>query len=49
MVNLNIPPLPPNRPHCRPLNYFKYVKDSDLDAHVRVVKVVRANGETEDA
>jgi hypothetical protein len=33
-VNRGKPPLPPNRPYCRPFNYPKYVKDFNLDAHV---------------
>jgi hypothetical protein len=50
MVNPGRPPLPPNRPYHRPLNYFEYVKDFDLDARVRVFKVViRTNSETDDA
>ncbi len=49
MVNLGRPPLPPNRPHW-PLNYPEYVKDSDLDAHVRVFKAtIRVNNEIYDA
>ncbi len=49
MVNLGRPPLPPNRPYHWPLNYLEYVKDSNLDAHVKVFKVdIRANGETKD-
>jgi len=37
-------------PYCRPLNYFKYVKDVDPYAHVRMFKVaIRTNGETNDA
>jgi hypothetical protein len=39
MVNPGKPPLPPNRPCCRPLNYLEYVKDFDLDVHVRIFKV----------
>ncbi len=39
MMNLRIPPLPPNRPYCWPFNYPKYVKDSDPHAHVRILKV----------
>jgi hypothetical protein len=47
MVHLNKPPFPPSRPHHRPLNYPKYVKDSDLNVHVRIFKVaIRANNET---
>jgi hypothetical protein len=50
MVNLNRPPLPPNRPYRQPLNYPKYVKDSDLDIHVKIFKVtIRTNSETNDA
>jgi hypothetical protein len=49
MVNPSRPPLPLNRPYRRPLNYLEYVKDFDLDVHVRVFKVViGANGETKD-
>jgi hypothetical protein len=36
MVNPNMPPLPPNGPYRQPFNYLQYVKDSNLDAHVRV-------------
>jgi len=39
MMNLSIPPLPPNRPSCWPLNYPKYVKDSNPHAHVKILKV----------
>jgi len=50
MVNISRPPLPPNRPYCWPFNYLEYVKDSNLDVHVKVLKVaIRTNGETEDA
>jgi hypothetical protein len=50
MVNPCRPPLPPNRPYCWPLNYPKYVKDSDPDAHVRVFKIaIKTNNETHDA
>ncbi len=50
MVHLGKPPLPPNRPYCRPLNYHEYVKDFDLDVHVKVFKVaIRVNSETNDA
>jgi hypothetical protein len=46
MVNIGRPPLPPNRPYHWPLNYFEYVKDFDLDAHVKVFKVtIKANSE----
>jgi hypothetical protein len=47
MVNLGKTPLPPNRHYHRPLNYPKYVKDFDPNAHVRVFKTsIRANNET---
>jgi hypothetical protein len=46
MENLGRPPLPPNRPYHQPLNYLEYVKEFDLDVHVRVYKVaITANGE----
>ncbi len=45
MVHLGRPPLPLNI-----LNYPKYVKDFDPDAHVRVSKVaIRTNSEIDDA
>ncbi len=48
-MNPSRPPLPPNRPSHRQLNYPKYVKDVDPNAHVKVFKVViKANGETND-
>jgi hypothetical protein len=34
MMNSCKPPLPPNRPYRQPLNYPKYVNDSNPDAHV---------------
>jgi hypothetical protein len=47
MVNLGKPPLPPNKPYHWPLNYLECVKDSNLDVHARVFKVViKANDET---
>jgi len=50
MGNPGTPPLPLNRPYRWPLNYPKYVKDFDPDAHVKVFKVgIRANSETNDA
>ncbi len=50
MVNISKPPLPPNKPYHRPHNYPKYVKHSNLDAHVRVFKAaIRANSEIDDA
>ncbi len=49
MVHLIKPPLPPNRPHCLPHNYLEYVKNFDLDAHVRVFKAaIRTNSEIND-
>jgi hypothetical protein len=49
MVNPSRPPLPPNRPYHRPLNYHEYVKDSNPNAHVRVFKIaIRANSEIDD-
>jgi hypothetical protein len=39
MVNPSRPPLPPNKPHHWPLKYLKYVKDSDLNADVRILKL----------
>ncbi len=49
MVNLGRQPLRPNRPYHWPFNYPKYVKDSDLDIHVRMFKVViKANIEIDD-
>jgi hypothetical protein len=35
-VKRNKPPLPPNMPYHRPLNYLGYVKDSNPNVHVRV-------------
>ncbi len=50
MLNPSKPPLPPNKPCCGPLNYPKYVKDSNRDVHVRVLKAnIGANGERDDA
>jgi hypothetical protein len=46
MKNQGKPQLPPNRPCRQPFNYFEYIKDSDLDVHVRVFKVaIRADNE----
>jgi hypothetical protein len=36
MVNLGMPPLPPNRPYHWPINYPKCVKDFDPNVHVNV-------------
>jgi hypothetical protein len=50
MVNPSKPPLPPNRPYHQPFNYPEYVKDFDLDVHVRVFKVIIiTNSEIDDA
>jgi hypothetical protein len=50
MVNQGRPPLPPNKPYRQPLNYLEYVKDFDLNAHVKVYKAtIKANDETKDA
>ncbi len=38
MVHPGMPPLPPSRPYRWPLNYPEYVKDSNVDAHVKVFK-----------
>ncbi len=49
MVHPGMPPLPPSRPYHRPLDYPKYVKDFDLDVHVRIFKAtIRTNSETDD-
>jgi hypothetical protein len=49
MVHLGMPPLPPNIFYHWPLNYPEHVKDSNLDAHVRVFKVgIKANNKTND-
>jgi hypothetical protein len=50
MVNPSRPPLPPNIAYCLPFNYHEYVKDSDLDTHIRVFKcAIKTNNETNDA
>ncbi len=37
-------------PYHRPFNYLKYVKGSNLDAHVKKIKAtIRTNGEIKDA
>jgi hypothetical protein len=47
VMNPCIPPLSPKRLYCWPLNYPGFVKDFDLDAHVKVFKVaIKVNGET---
>ncbi len=44
MMNSGKPPLPPSMPY-----HHEYVKDSDLDIHVKVFRVaIRANGEIDD-
>jgi len=49
MMNPCKPPLPPNKPYHRPLNYPEYLNNFNLDAHVRVfTATIKANGETED-
>ncbi len=50
MVNPSKPPLPPNMSYRQSLNYLKYVKDSNLDAHVKLFKAaIKANSEIDDA
>jgi hypothetical protein len=50
MMNPSKLPLPPSTPYHRPLNYLEYVKDSNPNVHVRILKVaIRANGERNDA
>jgi hypothetical protein len=50
MVHPSRPPLPPSRPYRQPLNYPEYVKDSNLDVHVRVFEAtIKANSEIDDA
>jgi len=49
MVHLGMSPLPPNRFYHWPFNYHEYVKDFNLDVHVRVFKVaIKANNKTND-
>jgi hypothetical protein len=49
MVHPGKPPLPPNKPYHRPFNYLEYLKDFDLDAHVRVLKIsIILNSEIDD-
>jgi len=41
--------IPYSKPFRRPLNYPKYNKDSNLDAHVQVFKAtIKSNGENID-
>jgi hypothetical protein len=50
MVHPSRPPLPPNTPYHWPLNYLEYVKDFDLNVHVKIFKVaIITNSETNDA
>jgi hypothetical protein len=49
MVHLSKPSLPPSKPYYRPLKNPEYLKDSNLDAHLKVVEVaIRANSEIDD-
>jgi hypothetical protein len=49
MMNLGRPRLPPNKPYHWSLNYPEYVKDCNLDPHVRVFKTtIKTNGETKE-
>jgi hypothetical protein len=49
MVHPGTPPLPPNRLYHWPFNYLEYVKDSNLDVHVRIFKAaIRTNSKTND-
>ncbi len=42
--------VPTKHPNMKGLNYFKYVKQMDLDAHMHVFKVmIQANSEIEGA
>jgi hypothetical protein len=46
VITLMQPIVPYFRPYMRPLNYFEYKKNSDLDACVQVIKAtIKANGE----
>jgi hypothetical protein len=50
MVHLGKSPLPLSELYYQPLNYHEYVKDSDLDAHVRVFKAtMKTNNDINDA
>ncbi len=50
MMDPNRPPLPPNKPYHRPLNYLEYMKNSNQDVHVRVFKAtIKINGERKHA
>jgi hypothetical protein len=49
VMNLGIPPLPPNKPYHQPFNYPEYVKDYDPNVHIKVFKAaIKTNGETND-
>jgi hypothetical protein len=49
MVNPSRSPLPLNIPYRRSFNYLEYVKDSDLNVHVKIFKVaIKANTEIDD-
>jgi hypothetical protein len=50
MVHPSKPPLPPSITYHQPFNYHEYVKDFDVDAHVKVLKAaIIANCEIDDA
>jgi hypothetical protein len=50
MVHPSKPPLPPSRTYHQPFNHHEYVKDFDVDAHVKVLKAaIIANCEIDDA
>jgi hypothetical protein len=50
MVHLGKSPLPLSKLYYQPLNYHEYVKDFDLDAHVRVFKTtMKTNNDINDA
>jgi hypothetical protein len=50
IMNPSKPPLPPNRPYHQPLNYLKYLKDSNPNVNVKVFKAaIRTNSEINDA
>ncbi len=49
VMNPSRPPLSPNKPYRWPFNYLKYMKNSNLNAHVKVVKdAIKTNGERKD-
>jgi hypothetical protein len=50
MMNPSIPPFPLNKPYHWSFNYFEYVKNCDLDVHVKVFKAtIKVIGEIKDA